>query len=88
MVFCIMVIAGPEKAEDNKVNIVKHTIETQKLGCIVAMPISGTAAALPRMQIQALVRYEFFSYLSAIIPPIIPEASPTTDRITELTNEY
>jgi hypothetical protein len=83
-----MVIAGPEKAEDNKVNNVKQTIDTQKFGCIVAMPISGTAAALPRIQIQAFVRNEFFSYLSAITPPMIPEASPTTDRITELTNEY
>ena len=83
-----MVIAGPEKAEANRVNIVKENIDTQKLGCIVAMPISGIAAALPRMQIQALVRNEFFSYLSATTPPMIPEASPTTDRITELMNEY
>ena len=83
-----MVIAGPENADDRKVKRVKQIIESQKFGCIVAIPIRGTAAALPTIGIIALIHGVFFSYLSAMIPPIIPEAKPTNDRITELTKEY
>ena len=48
-------IAGPENAEVNSVNTVKHTIESQKLGYIVDIAIRGTASPLPIMQIQAFV---------------------------------
>ena len=86
--FCIIVIAGPEKADDKRVNRVKHTIEIQKFPCIVAIAISGTEAALPIIGMRALIHGVFFSYLSARIPPIIPDASPTNDKMTELTKEY
>lgn len=81
-------IAGPEKAEDSRVNIMKAAMEIQKLGCNVAIPISGTERALPIIGMRALIQGIFFSYLSARIPPMIPEARPTMDRITELTKEY
>jgi len=82
------VIAGPENAEERSMNMLKLTIEIQKFGCRVAIPIRGTAAALPTIQINALVRRFLDSYLSAIIPPIKLDIRPTTDRITEFTNEY
>jgi len=52
------------------------------------MATIGIAAALPIIGIRALVQRLFFSYLSAMIPPRIPDASPRTERTTELTNEY
>ena len=86
--FCIIVMAGPENADVNSINMLKLTIAIQKLGCKVAIPMSGTAAALPIMQIRALVKRFLLSYLSAIIPPMSPDIRPTTERITEFTKEY
>lgn len=87
--FCIIVMAGPEKAEVRRVNIMKQAMESQKLVVWrVAAPISGRAAALPMMQIRALVNRFFFSYLSAMMPPQIPDVRPKMDRMTELTKEY
>jgi hypothetical protein len=54
----------------------------------VAIPINGIAAALPIIGIRALVQRLFFSNLSAMIPPRIPEVRPRTERTIELTNEY
>ena len=40
---------------------------------------NGTDNAHPNIQIQAFVRYEFFSYLSAKAPPKRQDISPTPD---------
>ena len=51
-----MVMAGPEKAEAKRVKTVKHTMLNQKLGCMVARPISGIAAAEPTIGMMALIK--------------------------------
>jgi len=48
----------------------------------------GIADADPIIHIRDLVHRESFSYLSARIPPIIPDERPNTDKITEFTKEY
>ena len=81
-------MAGPEKADARKVKTAKAPIPTQKLGYKVARAIDGIASALPTIGINGFAHSVFFSYLSAIIPPTIPDASPRHVLIRALANEY
>lgn len=54
----------------------------------MAIAIIGIAEALPIIGIRAFVQRLFFSNLSAMIPPRIPEVRPRTESTIELTNEY
>lgn len=86
--FCIIVMAGPEKAEAKKVKQAKLPIPTQKLGYRQLNATHGIARALPIMGTNAFAQSVFFSYLSAMIPPTIPEARPRVVLIRALAKEY
>lgn len=80
-------MAGPENDDARNVNNAKAPIPTQKLGKRVANAIHGIDRALPIIGINGLAHKVFFSYLSAIIPPTSPEASPRQVLIRAFANE-
>lgn len=87
--FYIIVMAGlkydPEKRIDKETGI----NDIQKLPVrIVPAPMRGIAARAPSIQINELVLWYFFEYLSPIIPPSITEENPSVVKLIALAIEY
>lgn len=85
LLYCIIVIAIPEKLALKRVNIILHASDSQKLEvCKVVTAIKGRARAHPRIIVQDFaMKFLFFdSSLSEMIPALRPDTIPSTERLT------
>lgn len=84
LLYCIIVIAIPEKFALNNVKIILQTKDNQKFEvCSVATAMRGKASAQPRIIVHAFdIKFLFLlSSLSEIIPALRPETIPSTERL-------